>query len=577
MWKTSKVFAIVLPVMVAMLLVQAAYAQSVNSGSTGGAPSGSGALSLQALTLSPQYVVSGENATISFQLFNSYSGTLQNVNLQLEASNPLLNVSPSDTNLIGVVGSGIYGGSGFDIYTYKIHIPSTLQSGIYTIDVVATYETSVSNGVTSYDTPGESVMPISIYVHGKPGIGFSLAPSSQIVPNSDMQFEVDAHNSGTGTAYNVTATIDNSTYFKPSGAEELILGTMAAGASYSSAASVFVASNITNGTHSVKLTLSYQDENGTYVHTNTSVPIAVLLNSPDIIAAVQSTQPSQLYVGANQSVEVAVENVGSGTARNVSVSFRSGSGAIVGSAAASFFISSLQPGQSVPETITVSSNQSEPSSVAHLYASLSYEGANYAGNYSKVVPINLSVFPSAVFSITSVQGSLQPGATYKPVAYTIKNVGNEPASQVSLSLQSIYPITPISGNAYIDSLAPNQSTTVTFYVDVDSNGADGSYPATIYEQWRQPNGAISQQFSGSNSYYMAVGGKQYAPSGTQPSGSPANYSGYAYAAIAVIVVAVLAFLAINMRSKRSSRSKMQKSAEVSDAESEKHGGAKKRK
>ena len=576
MWKTSKAFAMVLPVLVAMLLVQASYAQSVNSGSTGGAPSGSGALSLQALTLSPQYVVSGENVTLSFQLFNSYSGTLNNVNLQLEASNPLLNVSPSYTNLIDVIGSGIYGGSGFDIYTYKLHIPSTLPSGIYTIDVVATYETSVSDGVTSYDTPGESVMPINIYVHGKPGIGFSIAPSSQLVPNSEAQFEVNAQNTGTGTAYNVTATIVNSTYFKPSGAEDLILGTMAPGAAYSSTASIFVASNITNGTHNLRLALSYQDENGTQVHTNATVPIAVLLNSPDIIAAVQSTQPSQLYVGSNQSVEVAIENVGSGTARNVSVSFSSRSGAIVGSAASSFFISSLQPGQSVPETITVSSNQSEPRSVAHVYTLLSYKSANYAGNYSKVVPINLSVFPSAVFSITSVQGSLQPGSTYKPVTYTIKNVGNEPASQVSLSLQSIYPITPISGNAYIDSLAPNQSATVTFYVDVDSNGADGSYPATIYEQWRQPNGAISQQFSGSNSYYMAVGGKQYAPSGTTSESASANYSGYIYAAIAVVVI-VIALFAVSMRSKRSSGRKAKKSSESEGAESERHGGTNRRK
>ena len=577
MWKTSKVLVMAMSAFMAMLLVQAAYAQSVNSGSTGGAPSGSGALSLQALTLSPQYVVAGENVTLSFQLFNSYSGTLNNVNLQLEASNPLLNVSPSDTNLIGVIGSGIYGGSGFDIYTYKFHIPSTLQSGIYTIDVVATYETSVSNGVTSYDTPGESVMPINIYVHGRPDIGFSIASSAQLVPNSEVQFEVDAHNSGTGTAYNVTATIDNSTYFKPSGNKELVIGTMSPESSYSSTASVFIASNITNGTHSLKMTLNYQDENGTYMHVNTSVPIEMLLNSPDVIATIQSAQPSQLYIGSNQSVDISVENVGSGTARNVSVSFRSGSGAIVGSSASSFFISSLQPGQSMPETITVSSNQSDPSAVARVYAALSYKNANYESNYSKVVPMNLSVFPSAVFNITSVQGSLQPGSTYRPVTYTIKNVGNEPASQISLSLQSIYPITPISGNAYIESLAPNQSATVTFYVDVDSNGADGSYPATVYEEWRQPNGAISQQFSGSNSYYMAVGGKQYAPSGTPSSSSAPNYSGYIYAAIVVIVVVVLAFIATNMRSKRSSAAKSRTAAEGEAAESERHGGTKKRK
>ena len=44
-----------------------------------------GALSLQNLVVSPQPVVSGDNVNISFQLFNSYSSQLQNVNLSCRA------------------------------------------------------------------------------------------------------------------------------------------------------------------------------------------------------------------------------------------------------------------------------------------------------------------------------------------------------------------------------------------------------------------------------------------------------------------------------------------------------------
>ena len=543
MRKTWKMYAVALPLF-AVLLLNVAYAQSVNSGSTGGAPTGSGALSLQGLTISPQNVQAGENITISFQLFNSYSGTLNNVNLELESSNPLLNVSPSFSNLIDVIGSGTYGGSGFDIYTYHVRVPSTLESGIYTIDVVATYETSVSDGITSYDTPGESIMPINIYVHGHPSIGFNIMPEAQITPNTDTGFQIDATNSGTGTAYNASATFLNSTYFKPSGSEFFDIGTLSPGAASSGSVDMFVARNITNGSHSIRMRLSYQDENGTRLSYNESVPISVLLNTPDVIAVLQSTSPSQLYIGSNQSVSISIENVGSGTARNVSVAFNGGPGIILGSSASRFFISSLQPGQSAIEQVEVNSNQSLPVSTSNIYAAISYEAANYAGNYSKISSIPLSIFPSAEFNVTSTSGNLQPGSTYKPITYVIKNIGNEPATQISLSLQSIYPITPISGNAYIERLAPNQSATVTFYVDVDSNGAAGSYPVTIYEQWRQPNGAISQQFSGSSSYYTDVGGAGLSTPSQPSTAKSANgaYS-YAYAAIVIVVIVVILLLA----------------------------------
>ena len=166
-------------VLLAVFMLQAAYAQP--AGSTGGAPTGSGALSIQDLSVSPNYVVSGDNISLSFQLYNSYSSSLRNVNLDLEASNPLLNVSPSYTSLADSIGSGTYGGLGLDVYSYKIHVPSTLPEGVYTISVVATYETTVSDGLLSYDVPGESVMPIYIYVHGLPKLGINLAPSYPII------------------------------------------------------------------------------------------------------------------------------------------------------------------------------------------------------------------------------------------------------------------------------------------------------------------------------------------------------------------------------------------------------------
>ncbi|MEM3827508.1 MAG: hypothetical protein QXR58_02825, partial [Candidatus Micrarchaeaceae archaeon] len=119
-----------LATLAAMLIVAVAvapdYAQAVST-------QADGALSITNLQITPQPVVAGSNITVEFQLFNSYSNQLQNVNIYLESQSPLINVSPSQSFLVSAMGTGLYGGSGYDIFSYKFHIPSSLPAGEYTI------------------------------------------------------------------------------------------------------------------------------------------------------------------------------------------------------------------------------------------------------------------------------------------------------------------------------------------------------------------------------------------------------------------------------------------------------------
>jgi hypothetical protein len=47
---------------------------------------------------------------------------------------------------------------------------------------------------------------------------------------------------------------------------------------------------------------------------------------------------------------------------------------------------------------------------------------------------------------------------------------------------------------------------MTFLVSADPHGISGTYPVTLFEQWKQPNGAPNQLYSGSSSYFVTVGG-----------------------------------------------------------------------
>lgn len=497
-------------------------------------------LSLTNLYVSPNPVIAGSNITISFNLYNSYSSQLSNVNLALTANNQLVNVSPSGSYLINTVGSGVYGGLGYDTFTYKIRVPPTLSSGLYTLNVVANYEAPTSSSTYS---AGTSTMPITLYIYGRPSLSFNIVPQGPLIPGSLFGFDLTAVNTGTDTASNVSVQLVSAGGFTVSGQTKFMLGSLAPGQSATAAASVLVSSNISSGGHYITVNTTYSTAARGY-SASYGVPVSIATGSPQITVSAESAVPQQLYSGSNQTLTILVQNIGSGTARNLTISFRSVGQVSVQSSASSFFIGSLQAGASATEVITITAN-STPGSNSTLPIGVSYSTSNYQQRIESVDYLPIRVSPSAVFQIISVNDSLNPGSAYSPIRLVIKNVGNQPAKQVALSLQSIYPITPVAGNAYIDYLAPGNETGVTFYVNVDQNGLPGSYLLTLYEQWRQSNAGVNQVFSGSNNYYASV----Y----QQPSGS--GSAALVAAAAAAIVIIVIAARVIVKRGKAKKRAK----------------------
>ncbi len=521
----------VIAMVLAPLFASATYAQSVTAAANG-------ALSIVSLKISPQPVVAGGNVTVVFQLYNSYKNALTNVNLQLSASNPIINVSPSSTTLITSIGQGLYGGGvGFSSFVYKFKIPSTLNAGEYTVDVLANYQTSQPNsyGGTS-DLPAASEMPINFYVYGTPSIQLSANPTSALVPGESASIPVTVVNAGTDIANNVTITLHDSPYFKAFGSRRFSLGSISPNGQATFTASIQPSINISNSTYPVNATVSYIAQSGEFVSVNEAMELSTLINPPNIVGSILSGNPANLYSGGNQTLQVQLQNIGLGTAKNVTATFLDGPGIDVGSIS-QFYVSSLEPKASTIVTVYINANKTNPgSSSFSLPLSLRYYTSNYGGNYSKLQYLPINIQKSAVFNITAEMGSPKPGAAYSPVTFVVQNTGNAAAQQVTFSLQTTFPITPVNPNVYIPTIAPGQSVNVTFYVSVDASGNSGRYPVSMFEQWRQPNGAVDQQFSGSNGYYATVSG----------GGASALENDLIYA----IVVAVIAVFAYRMYMRR---------------------------
>ena len=490
-----------------------------------------GALSVSNVAISPTPVVAGSNVTLSFSLFNSYSQELTNVNIGLESSSELINVSPSKSYLVDSIGTGIYGGIGSNPFIYKLHIPKTLISGIYTIDVVANYETTTSG--SSVNLPGSSIIPITVYIYGKPDLNFNVQQQSNIIPGSTLDANLIATNTGTATARNITVTIKNTNDFSVIGQNEYTFGDTAPSATQQIPLDLLVNSNITSGTHNITLYVSYIGSVSNFTGT-VNVPVDVALGVPHIVTSIVNAQPEQIYSGGNQTLTINIQNTGSGIARDLIATFMSSNTISVSGSASTFYIGMLQPGSSVNENLYITANGNSSENSSFIPVEFNYTSANYANATSIKRNISINIAKSAVFQITNVTDNSYPGNAYGPIVLRIKNTGNEAATQISISLQSIYPLSPVAGNAYISQLNPGEITNVTFYISTDQNGNPGEYPITIYEQWKQNNGAPNQVFYGSNNYYATVFASAGQSSSTNNNGGGTNY--IVYAIIIVIVV-----------------------------------------
>ena len=453
-------------------------------------------LSITNLVVSPQPVYAGQNVMISFQLYNN-DGNIQSVDLGLAGNYPLLNYSPAGTTLISSMGPGLYNGESY-YFIYHLKIPPNIQSGTYALYLEASYD------LTSTSTPAVSSDPISFYISGAPEVTLSASPTSPIIPGTAFTADITALNSGTAGATNTNITILNSANFSVAGASTFNLGTINAGASATSVITLQPVSTLPQGTNYIPVLLKYTTPSGQIIATTEYVPVSVVVNQPNLVPSIVSAQPQLLYSGSNQTLTVSIQNIGTGVAKNVSIRFLSTGNLTVGGSASDIFVGSIQAGASSSQTVFINANKNANQTSYQLPVALTYYNANYQSQMSKVAYINVNLQPSAKFNITSVSDALYPGATNMPLTFRIKNLGSETAQQVTLSLQTIYPITPVNPDVYISNLAPGQSGNATFYVSIESQGSAGQYPVTLDEQWTQPNGATNQQYSGANNYYAAI-------------------------------------------------------------------------
>ena len=265
---------------------------------------------------------------------------------------------------------------------------------------------------------------------------------------------------------------------------------------------------VPNTTPAGTYTVTFTTTSFIYAATGTEVaqstiPVSFYIqNKPTIKVTASNPQAAPLYAGHNQTINILVENTGYGSARNVTITVSKAIGLNLLSSVKTFYVENISEGSSASEPILVGAQDVNDTS---LLVNVTYYSPDLKQRFDTSQLVSLNVVPAAQFSIGSLETSPAVGATDVPISFRITNTGTATATQLQVSLESSYPITPVSGTAYVANLTPGASANITYMISVDSAGVPGNYPVTLTEQWKQPNGATNQQYSGSNNYYVPVG------------------------------------------------------------------------
>ncbi|MFH0818286.1 MAG: COG1361 S-layer family protein [Candidatus Micrarchaeota archaeon] len=476
----------------ALLLASFAIAQSVSN-----------YLVVTDVKTSPAEIYAGDDVNMTFLLYNTYSYSADGVIVQLTGGYPLFELSPTQTYRMNSVPSGIHQ-LGLEPLTFKLHVDPNAAAGTYTLNVVATYatvtETKLANGATStLATVKTDTMPISIRVRGAPHLSTSLV-SQGVEPGVKSIVTLSIINDGTDTAKSAAIELSPTDVFEVLGTSSAYIGDIDAGKGAQASFTIRAKENAPNKKHELPVKLDYSNKYNKAFEYSGKVPIMVSVYEPSLEVSVSDTT-ARPRAGDDTTIVLLVRNKGDGLAKNVVLEVSSAGQIEVKWPTNKITIGDIAGGARATATVKVKVAEGASEQGAILPARLSYTSSNKQQMYDLPSAISVDLERSSNFIVAGSKSELRANELWKPVEFTLKNTGNTPAREIKVSMNTQYPITPSGRDQYIPSLAPGESATVTFHVDIDSKAVPQNYPVDIYFQWKEDGDKI---YSETKSYSVGV-------------------------------------------------------------------------
>ncbi len=418
----------------------------------------SAGIAITNIVLSPSVLHPGTSGVISLTVQNSDND--QAYAVALRGGSPDGPVRASGTVNLGDFRAGVSSSVNF-----PFSIPNTTRAGIYTLVLQFDW----TNSTSGFTKP--VMIPITVT---DPAIFSAEAQNSTVFTSGDFSLPVRLTNRG-GGASEVRVAI-NSTQFFQTGPNPLWVGDLG-NASVPVSLGVSLSPDVSSGTYSLPLVLSYRDASGQDAVSSVYLRITVKRKSPQFSVSVLNA--NNLYPGRTVDLQATLANIGDETAYGARVRLSNNS-ALTPLQNSDISLGDLSPGENMTVHLNVGVNDVSPGFYSPTL-SLSYRNANGDEQAPSTIPLGLSVESLSDVSVfVTAKPAPVVGGGLHTLSVTVSNTGSSPIKALAIQLQpsAAFMLQEAQDQQFIGGLNQDDFSSVQFKIQV-ADVPDGQYPVNV--------------------------------------------------------------------------------------------------
>ncbi|VVB97387.1 Uncharacterised protein [uncultured archaeon] len=259
--------------------------------------------------ISPQPVEPGQDLTMSFRLENECCD-IRNVRLEILPDSPIKLKNENDRIIYegGIIKYGAV------VETYQLHVDPVAASGTYEIEFRAHW--------LSDEQQRETNKTFKVMVRGMPQLVISDITINplRISPKDKFDLTFSVSNAGTGTAREVQVSAATSSLpFVSMDADTKAIKRLDPGESIQLNYTIQVKDKTEISSYSIPIKMDYKDENGRNISSKSLAGIRVL-GKAELAVSYLKIEPQNPVKGDLVTVNMRIENSGTGEAKSVKVS-----------------------------------------------------------------------------------------------------------------------------------------------------------------------------------------------------------------------------------------------------------------
>ncbi|MFB6094631.1 MAG: NEW3 domain-containing protein [Halanaeroarchaeum sp.] len=419
-------------------------------------------------------VVPGQTTQVTVQFVNDAAEvddrvkTARNVRATMTSGSTPFTIE-SGTHLLGTLADGRPVTDQF-----VLTVPEGIDPGTYRIPVTLTYE---------YDTDERERTTVYATVTVEDRASFSVeSVESDIAPGEFGTVSVTVRNTGTETATDASIALTSKTgsvRFGSDASATTFVGTIAPNETATIAVDTGAPSSAGQRTYPVTARVTYENENG-LERSSSPMTVGVALGPADGRFRFESVETA-LRVGEEGSVEMTIRNPGAAV-RDVVVALQ-GTGMHVSPLETEYAIGTLGAGAAERVTFPIEVSDSAEPSPRQLSFVVRYETADGDDRSTSPESVLAPVAPERdQFAIDPVATTVTAGRT-ETVVLSVTNNGDRTVRNVNAKIFASDPLGAPDDSAFVESLAPGESTNLTFGVSVAGSAREKTYPLSMDFQY----------------------------------------------------------------------------------------------